>query len=334
MSPERPLLTIAIPTYNRASRLAGLLECLRPQLLAEHRVELIVSDNASTDDTPQVIASAVDRGLRVHHVRNPSNIGADRNFLQCFQLATGKYFWLLGDDDYVLPGGIDRVLNLFAAEELDIVFCAPYAYRENYLDELQLAPVGQSTEIVEDVSRFVRLVTTHGDFVFISSSIVNKDRLMETQHPPFEELLETNLVQLGWVFSALSSFKKGVFLQIGTIAGAAAGIRGGFNPARVFGINYWKAIRLFAGRDTRLAKVLLNDQLFVWFTRNWVFLRQTPGMLGMETASSHLRQHFRTNPRYWLVIFPLAKLPLGMAKLWTRFLYLVMRFNGMLSNPG
>jgi glycosyltransferase involved in cell wall biosynthesis len=47
MQPDRPLLTIAIPTYNRSACLTQLLEALRPQLVGESRVELIVSDNAS-----------------------------------------------------------------------------------------------------------------------------------------------------------------------------------------------------------------------------------------------------------------------------------------------
>ena len=52
---ERPLLTIAIPTYNRSAFLSELLDCLLPQLLAEPRVELLISDNASPDDTLQLL---------------------------------------------------------------------------------------------------------------------------------------------------------------------------------------------------------------------------------------------------------------------------------------
>ena len=53
MNTGRPLLTIAIPTYNRSEDLAGLLEVLEPQLAEFPQVEVLVSDNASTDDTPR-----------------------------------------------------------------------------------------------------------------------------------------------------------------------------------------------------------------------------------------------------------------------------------------
>ena len=54
----QPLLTIAIPTFNRAAQLRVLLEALEPQIAGRPEVEVFVSDNASTDETPQVTASA------------------------------------------------------------------------------------------------------------------------------------------------------------------------------------------------------------------------------------------------------------------------------------
>jgi hypothetical protein len=52
MQPSRPLLTIAIPTYNRCRYLEELLLCLQPQLVEQPRVELVISDNASAADAP------------------------------------------------------------------------------------------------------------------------------------------------------------------------------------------------------------------------------------------------------------------------------------------
>ena len=108
-SSGRPLLTIAIPTYNRSGFLAQLLEILAPQLAGESRVELIISDNASPDDTPEVVASFREKGLALIYRRNETNIGPDANFLQCFEQARGEYLWLFGDDDIILPGGIRNI---------------------------------------------------------------------------------------------------------------------------------------------------------------------------------------------------------------------------------
>ena len=77
---HRPLLTIAIPTYNRAWCLRDLLSSLASQLKDESRVELIVSDNASPDETPSLVQDFVARGLRVRYLRNAENTRSRRKF--------------------------------------------------------------------------------------------------------------------------------------------------------------------------------------------------------------------------------------------------------------
>ena len=66
MSARTPLLTIAIPTYNRAADLAAALEHLAGQPgISGGEVELLVSDNCSTDATGEVVKKFIERGLRI-----------------------------------------------------------------------------------------------------------------------------------------------------------------------------------------------------------------------------------------------------------------------------
>ena len=81
MGAEPFLLTIAIPTYNRSRYLARLLESLLPQLKGESRVELIISDNASPDETQATVEEYRLRGLDFRFIRNETNIGAEANFI-------------------------------------------------------------------------------------------------------------------------------------------------------------------------------------------------------------------------------------------------------------
>ncbi len=80
MLPERPLLTIAIPTYNRSGCLAELLAMLAPQLAGETRVELVISDNASFDDTPTVIKSFRGNGLDLTYKQKRGQHWSGRQF--------------------------------------------------------------------------------------------------------------------------------------------------------------------------------------------------------------------------------------------------------------
>src|ERR1700761_2957361 len=113
-STDRPLLTIAIPTFNRAQDLLAALTVLEPQLAAYPQVEVLVSDNASADDTPQVLAVAQERfaaqGIRLEIQRHAENIGSDANFVSCYHRARGSFFWLCGDDDLIVPGGLTQLM--------------------------------------------------------------------------------------------------------------------------------------------------------------------------------------------------------------------------------
>ncbi|MGH7854027.1 MAG: glycosyltransferase family 2 protein [Candidatus Binatia bacterium] len=93
-----PLVTIAIPTYNRAgSYLPVALNAARAQNYP--RLEIIVADNASSDDTASFIQGI--RDARLRYLRHQVNIGANRNYNYCLSKARGDYFLLLHDDDAI-----------------------------------------------------------------------------------------------------------------------------------------------------------------------------------------------------------------------------------------
>lgn len=129
---NKPLLSICIPTYNRAHLLKVMLKVLLPQVREfENDVEVIVSDNASTDDTLFVIKGSKKLGPFKYYTHT-SNIGAVANFIKCTtELATGKYVWLLGDHNLMQPNGIKDLLKILKENKDFKIFysnfkCATY----------------------------------------------------------------------------------------------------------------------------------------------------------------------------------------------------------------
>lgn len=104
-------LSICIPTYNRANFLPSVLDSIIQQAPPGGEWEICISDNASTDHTPQVIAEYSARGVPLKYHRNLENRGFDRNLLKAVELAEGEYCWLMSSDDILLPGAIARVLG-------------------------------------------------------------------------------------------------------------------------------------------------------------------------------------------------------------------------------
>lgn len=112
---QPPLLSICIPTWNRCALLAGLLENLRREIQGlEDKVEIVVADNASSDDTGAVAKGS---GLGVCYGRQAETVGMASNiFFAACDLARGEFVWLIGDDDLVIPGGLRRVVESLERE--------------------------------------------------------------------------------------------------------------------------------------------------------------------------------------------------------------------------
>lgn len=101
---QQPLVSVCIPTYNRAQRMKRAVEAL---LQGEYRnLEILVSDNGSGDDTRGVGEALALAHSQVRYFRHPENMGPIPNFEFVRQQARGKYFLWHGDDDYLDPGYI------------------------------------------------------------------------------------------------------------------------------------------------------------------------------------------------------------------------------------
>ena len=105
---SQPLVTIAIPTFNRVDKLERALQSAQKQTYAN--LEIIVGDNASTDATPDLCATASKADPRVRVDRSPINVGAARNFQRLVGLAKGQYFLWLADDDLIAPDYVEVCL--------------------------------------------------------------------------------------------------------------------------------------------------------------------------------------------------------------------------------
>lgn len=317
--PTEPLLTIAVPTYNRAALLEGLLKVLTPQLAGHPDVELLVLDNASTDATPEVIASygaAVTRS-----VRHAENIGSDANFVAAFREARGRYFWLCGDDDIPVPGTIDVLMGHLRTTELDLVYLTSYGFREDWQAERQGDPLGRSFHTITDARHLTMVVNMM--FTFISGMVVNRERLLAlpAEGIAVEEpgaFLGTNLTQLSWTLPLLRRHRRSLVLWNRPMA-SRQGHNGGYELAKVFGERF-VAVTARCLPDRRdLARILENFAIRRWFP-SIVYDIRSSGNEGFAIGEADvtLSRVFGGNPRYWLFTYPVLKLPLPAAKVWLR----------------
>lgn len=112
-------LSICIPTYNRAAFIEETLWSVLAQ--ADEKLEICLSDNASTDATVSIAHSVLAKFQNARIAVAPVNRGADANFLSAVAIARSPYCLILGSDDTLAPQAISRIRSVIANGNLDIV---------------------------------------------------------------------------------------------------------------------------------------------------------------------------------------------------------------------
>ena len=117
-----PAVTVAIPTHNRAGLLREAIDSVLQQTFQDF--EVLVLDDASTDDTPMVVDSYTDP--RIRRIRHSVNVGMKANWNRGVELADGEFVTLLHDDDRWDPRFLERAMVMMKQNpELGFVYSAP-----------------------------------------------------------------------------------------------------------------------------------------------------------------------------------------------------------------
>jgi glycosyltransferase involved in cell wall biosynthesis len=248
--PERPTFSVVIPCYNYGHYLTDTLE----SVFAQDRddVEILLVDDASTDDTPD-IAKRFDG--RLHYIRNERNLGAGGAWRLGLGHARGDFVMKLDADDALLPGCFDAVDNAFRLDStIGAVICSVIVNKEHEgTTELQLvSPADQTLTAIELRSRLLH------SFFFRMPGCILRAAILEGHEPPDPELYQIH----DWEY----------FLRV--TRGHKARLL--HQPAAVYRVHD-KSITATAQLDNRL----YND------IRRWLEIAQQPGDRHIETAELH-----------------------------------------------
>lgn len=108
MKKSKSLLTVGIPTYNRSKTLEKIILQLQKE---KQPFDILVSDNNSSDNTQALVRKYQKTMHNLRYNRNEINLGFSGNILKLYELAKTRYIWFLADDDEVLPGAIDKIIQ-------------------------------------------------------------------------------------------------------------------------------------------------------------------------------------------------------------------------------
>ncbi|BBJ00650.1 glycosyl transferase [Ferrigenium kumadai] len=306
-----PLLTIAIPTWNRQEYLRQNLRQLKAEIdtVGHHLVEVLVSDNCSTDATPDVVREAQEDGLPVRYVRNAENLGWALNFAQCVDLANGKYLLLFGDDDVLCNGTLSLLLEQLAAGDYGVICLRPYGYDKDYRLE---NPGGEGRiRRFDDAGRF--LVSISQYFTLTSALVINRTMLSNVDSRQF---IHTNLATFHLVLRAALAAKSNLYIEKFLVASKRQNSFS-YEYYKVFVNEFWSIIdqHVQYGLSKEALRSLETWRLLTYYPFYMLDLR-TSGRGDLEGTDLALnaRFHDRLLFKYW--VRPILRLPRPLAIMW------------------
>lgn len=311
---QTPLISICIPTYNRSSQLSYLLDSIINQI--DSRVEVVISDNGSTDSTLEMLTQYSKSYPTIKYQRQNENRGFVENYPAVGQMGSGEYLWFVGSDDEISPKGIETVLSFLEAEADIDGLLVNFRLCDNSLKDMKesfWSRLNQETEVLTDKRK--AFIKYWGYAGFFSASVLRRDlwkkaveELPLKEYPHFLHMLVSGTL--------LRNSKKWGFIRNECIqyrSGDADVLQG-------FGGTYLriikevdetgKALRFLTQGDWRLTygaeKVAIKLYLLPLLFANM--------QLGMPAFNrmrlvKNLAKIFWWHPYFWSVILPVLMLP-------------------------
>ena len=217
-----PLLSICIPTYNRAEILDECLRLLVSNKGFSDEVEVIISDNCSEDNTQEISLKYVNAYPHVRYYRNEENIGGERNFLKVLSYANGLYIKLHNDYSAFTEDGLSNLINKIksVSNEKPLLFLA--VNRE--IGEERLVNI---SELLDNVGINITWI---GSYVY--------DREVFGNLPDVDKRIDSKLMQVDWLVRLMGRESNCLLCYSPYAKNIIEVPRSGVNPFKVFGVNY------------------------------------------------------------------------------------------------
>jgi len=311
MIDKQPLLTVAIPTWNRAFFLEKTLKQLHQELgvCKPGSVEVIVSDNYSSDNTSEVVDQAEDMGLNLSYIRNEENIGSDANIAQCFNLATGQYVLILGDDDLLVDKALPWLLERLRTEKYGVVCMRPYGFDNDFRQEYPGA--GGSEKAFLDAGLFLAAIGSL--MTLISSCVIHKSILSKLDARDF---CGENLVQVHLVIRAALRSQENLFVNRYLIA-CKRNNSGGYDFSKVFVENLGRILDGY--RDiglTTKAIAAIETRLLIGYFPYYLFRQRLNKTGDIGVTYQRFLNRYRRRCCFYFWVAPILKLPRILAIMW------------------
>jgi len=181
VNPSTPLVSLGLPVYNGANFVAEAIDCVLAQTY--NNWELIICDNASTDQTLGICQEYAQRDSRIQVHRNERNLGVSLNYNRAFELSSGAYFKWVTHDDLFGPESVATCLEALERDDRIALACPVihHANAEGRLLRRQQSDLSITGMTPEDrVGELMRLELAGEDIFWLQFGLIRRGVLERT----------------------------------------------------------------------------------------------------------------------------------------------------------
>ncbi|MDF2944235.1 MAG: glycosyl transferase, family 2 [Herbinix sp.] len=301
------LLTIAIPTYNRKNYLKECLEYLIPQI--KDNIEVIVSDNASPDDTPLMMEEYINKHSYIKYHRYESSVGGF-NIGNLFYMARGKYLFILCDDDIPLHGCIDNILNcIHCFPDLALISLNTCSFNKKFTGVCTKPNLDIKENLyTKDKDEFIRKV---GIWIsFISSMVYNMKYMKRVKN--ISQFIGTNFMVSHIALLTTRGNTKMAILKDVCIAARGGNNAASYDIYEIF-VYRWKQLLYTSGLKSGYSIKALNDVYVNTLTttiKGFILSAKSSSTRYYIKNKIKLVRYTYMYPVVWLKVYPYAFLPI------------------------
>jgi len=194
-------LSICIPTYNRAYFLRESLDSILSSVTGfENEIEIVISDNASQDNTCMIVRDYQHKYPFIHYYRNKVNL-LEKNYYIAASLAQGEYLWVFSDDDLMESHAVCTILEKIK-ENFDLIICNYSIWLDDFSRVIREKVLSFHNDII---------LSNHNDLLgkmglrlgFISMVIIRRNLFLALPLSEYETYVEYGFPFLYAVYSGM-----------------------------------------------------------------------------------------------------------------------------------
>lgn len=326
------LLSICIPTYNRSE---CLRECLDSVLITigghERDIEIVISDNASTDNTGDIIRAFQEMHPWIRYHRNEQNIGAERNFRHVATLAQGENVWIFGDDDKMESNAIPSVLDSVRAG-YDLTICNYSSWDKQFALQLKQSafPEGQD-QAFDDPNKLMERFGLH--LGYISSVVIKKALFLKLPAEEYEAYIEYGFPFLLAVYNGVVMKRCKVNFIADPIFCNRGGNSGDYDWYKYFvtGSSLIFDELLHKGYTKTAVQAARHQVLKDFVIPSIVGLKLRENGDKNKSVSKLLLKHYKKNWLFWVRCVPVIIAPSFLLRFAKKILLITRRLNSVRS---